>query len=179
MSSFAVVADCEPVVAGQPRRTSSSRSPTCAGPAARPTRFPCGRYELPCRDGVYPQPQLGLVVGIVRVQLARPARRGPRRDRTAGIAFTKGFNAWESCTLTPETATDKGIPARSDKTCIFENQDHHPGSGQRLQRGRTPRRTSGHPMRGQVAPVAELVPGRGEDSGCPSSMSHGIINRQR
>jgi len=44
-------------------------------------------------------------------------RRGPRRERMAGIALTSGCSAWLSWTLAAETPTASGTPCASDNTC--------------------------------------------------------------
>lgn len=94
-----------------------ARSITHVG--GRWARFPCRRCDCHAA-AAHPQPQFGLVVGLVGVQLAGRRRRSPRRDRTAGTAFTRNLSDCESWTLTAETATARGIPARSDNMRGFE-----------------------------------------------------------
>jgi hypothetical protein len=67
-----------------------------------------------------PGAQLSVVVGLAGVQLAGLRRRGPRRERMAGMALTSGLRAKESLTLAADSATDSGRPAASDKAWIFE-----------------------------------------------------------
>lgn len=47
-------------------------------------------------------------------------RRCPRRDRLAGIAWTSGVQRLGVVGVGRRTPTDKGTPARSDSTWIFE-----------------------------------------------------------
>lgn len=44
-------------------------------------------------------------------------RRGPRRDRTAGMPRMSGLRARLSCMFAPDTATASGMPWASDSTC--------------------------------------------------------------
>lgn len=44
-------------------------------------------------------------------------RRGPRRDRTAGMPRMSGLWARLSCMFAPDTATASGMPWASDSTC--------------------------------------------------------------
>lgn len=44
-------------------------------------------------------------------------RRGPRRDRTAGMPRMSGLRARLSCMFAPDTATASGMPRASDRPC--------------------------------------------------------------
>jgi hypothetical protein len=71
-----------------------------------------------------PAPEVNVVVGLVAVELGRLAAAwltpGSGRDLIAGMAMTKGVSAAASLVLAADTATDSGIPARSDKTWILD-----------------------------------------------------------
>nr|AIU93582.1 hypothetical protein LRS1606.148 [Rhodococcus sp. NS1] len=60
-------------------------------------------------------------VFVVVVALSVPShpdsrRRGPRRDFTAGVALAIGWIRMLPWELAPETRTNEGIPARSERT---------------------------------------------------------------
>jgi hypothetical protein len=67
-----------------------------------------------------PVAQRGNVVALSACSLTGFRRRGPRRDRIAGSALTKGLSAWLSWVLAAEIPTVKGRPDRSDRAWIFE-----------------------------------------------------------
>ncbi len=100
--------------------TPSVRSPTCGGRVVQRTRFPRGRYELPHPHRRSHSHNSGWSYALSACNVPGRRRRGPSRDRTAGIAMTRAFNARESWTLAAETATDRAIPARSDKICCLD-----------------------------------------------------------
>ncbi len=118
MRWLAVVANVEPVVAGQPGNRAFDHPSVTTEPLGRLDAF----ASDPDADtsAVHPLTQVCGIVGFVGVQLAGLRRRGPRRDRTAEIALTSGRSACASLVLAAETPTDRGIPVRSDRTWIFE-----------------------------------------------------------
>lgn len=63
------------------------------------------RYCMQCHGGIG-----------ARILTGR-CRRGPRRERMAGIARIRGLNAWPSGRFGPEAATASGMPRASDTTC--------------------------------------------------------------
>lgn len=65
-------------------------------------------------------------------------RRGPRRDRTAGMPRMSGLRARLSCMFAPDTATASGMPWVSDNTCSLGpyREAAMRGGGRRAERRR-------------------------------------------
>ncbi len=118
MSVLAVVADREPVIAAEPGDGSFDDP---AVPAEVLTRLDSFASDSDADASIpHPVPQFVVVIGLSACNFPGLRRRGPRRERIAGIARTNGRRAAASGMLASETATVNGIPVRSDSTCSFE-----------------------------------------------------------
>lgn len=87
-------------------------------------------------------------------------RRGPRRERTAGMPRMSGLRARLSCMFAPDTATASGMPWASDSTCSLlpflpRSTGFGPVSDPALWRERRPRQRS--PRSGPPRPGPRFV----------------------
>ena len=115
MTALSFIAHGQTAVSEKPRDRSldlPSVSPeTFGGLHARPGD--------PWSDVAFAQPRqvAGRVVRLVGRTLSGRRRRGPRRERTAGIPRTSGPSAWTSLTFAADTPTTMGSPCASVRTC--------------------------------------------------------------
>lgn len=114
MAGVAVVAGRHPAVPGEPGDAAFDLPAVSAKPLVG-LHAAAGDAGGDAAAGE-PRAQVGDVVAPVGVQLVRRRRRGPRRERTAGIARTKGLSACWSLVLAAETATARGRPVASVST---------------------------------------------------------------
>ncbi len=118
VGGLAVVADVEAVVAGQPGDRALDHPSVVAEALGGFDAF-AGDADA---DAAVSHPFRSSAVSYALSACSLPGlrRRGPRRDRMAGTALTSGRSASASLVLAAEIPTGSGIPARSDRTWIFE-----------------------------------------------------------
>lgn len=115
-------------------------------------------------------------VRLVRAEFDGRRRRGPRRDRTAGMPRMSGLRAKLSCMFAPDTATASGMPWASDSTCSLlpflpRSTGFGPVSDPRFWRERRPCRRSPRSSPPRPGPrVRPAPPGAADARGRPRSI---------
>jgi hypothetical protein len=137
-----------------PGRNGPRRSPDWVPGRAMRGTSPRSRSQARCSAEKY---------ALSARSLTGRRRRGPRRERTAGIARTSGLRARLSCVLAPDTATASGMPWAVTKMCSLQPcWPRSTGFGPVSDPPFGPRRRGVHDRRGPVepAPGAEFVQDR-------------------